>query len=215
MNPTISVRRALILLLVVVSARTPAAPPSAAPGAVPLPALQWRLIGPYRGGWSTMAVGVPAEPDVYYSAAAGGGVWKTTDAGRTWHPLTDSKPIATVGAIAVAPSNPRVVYIGTGQPEPRYDVGAGTGVYRSVDAGHSWEALGLASTRHIAAILIDPRNADVVLVAARQHEAGGAGLRLVDAVDHDRGPAGRGRGSCRGGPGGIPGLGRRGGRNAW
>ena len=169
MNPTISVRRALILLLVVVSARTPAAPPSAAPGAVPLPALQWRLIGPYRGGWSTMAVGVPAEPDVYYSAAAGGGVWKTTDAGRTWHPLTDSKPIATVGAIAVAPSNPRVVYIGTGQPEPRYDVGAGTGVYRSVDAGHSWEALGLASTRHIAAILIDPRNADVVLVAAQGH----------------------------------------------
>jgi photosystem II stability/assembly factor-like uncharacterized protein len=169
MNPAIPVRRALIILLILVSGETSAAPTSTAVSAVPLPALQWRLLGPFRGGWSTMAVGVPEEPDVYYAAAAGGGVWKTTDAGRTWSALTDSKPIATVGAIAVAPSNPRVVYIGTGQPEPRYDVGAGTGVYRSADAGRTWQGLGLAATRHIGAIVVDRRNADTVLVAAQGH----------------------------------------------
>jgi photosystem II stability/assembly factor-like uncharacterized protein len=133
------------------------------------PALAWRLAGPFRGGWSTMAVGVPQQPDTYYFGAAGGGVWKTLDSGRTWRPITDALPITAVGALAVAPSDPNVVYVGTGHPEPRYDVGAGSGVYRSGDAGQTWHAVGLGHTRHIGAVLVDRRNADVVLVAAVGH----------------------------------------------
>jgi len=134
-----------------------------------LPALAWRLLGPYRGGWSTMAVGVPEAPDTYYAATAGGGVWKTTDAGHTWKPISDAQPIASVGALAVAPSDARVIYVGSGQPEPRYDVGAGSGVYRSADGGRTWQAVGLEATRHIASIVVDRRDANVVLVAAQGH----------------------------------------------
>ncbi len=141
-------------------------------GASAFPEVNWRLVGPYRGGWTPMAVGVPTEPDTYYSAAAGGGLWKTTDSGRTWAPVTDSVPITGVGAVAVAPSNPKVLYVGSGHPEPRYDVIAGSGVYRSDDAGATWRPLGLAATRHIGRILVDPRNADVVLVAALGHVFG-------------------------------------------
>ena len=142
------------------------------PGAEPLPALAWRLVGPHRGGWSTMAVGIPEAPDTFYAGAAGGGVWKTSDAGRTWRNVTDAEPITAVGALAVAPSDSRVIYVGTGHPEPRYDVGAGSGVYRSADAGKTWASAGLAETRHIGAIAIDRRDANVVLVAAVGHVFG-------------------------------------------
>src|SRR5579862_2629992 len=84
--------------------------------------LKWRLVGPFRGGWSTMVAGVPSQPDVFWFGAAGGGVWKTENAGRTWAALFDHGPAASIGAIAVSPSNPNTVYIGTGQPEPRYDI---------------------------------------------------------------------------------------------
>jgi photosystem II stability/assembly factor-like uncharacterized protein len=161
---------ALAILAATLAGVDAAEPPGAA--AEPLPALEWRLLGPFRGGWSTMAVGVPEEPDTFYSAAAGGGVWKTTDAGRTWTPLTDAQPISAVGALAVAPSDSRVIYVGTGHPEPRYDIGGGSGVYRSSDAGRTWASLGLAATRHIGAIAVDRRDADVVLVAALGHVFG-------------------------------------------
>ncbi|MEZ5497915.1 MAG: hypothetical protein R3E77_00660 [Steroidobacteraceae bacterium] len=128
--------------------------------------MQWRLIGPFRSGWSTMAGGIADEPDTYYSGYAGGGVWKTTDSGRTWRPVFDGQPAAAIGAIAVAPSNPQVIYVGTGQPEQRYDIGSGNGVYRSSDGGASWTSLGLADTRYIGDLHVDPRNADVVMVAA-------------------------------------------------
>ena len=131
--------------------------------------LEWRLIGPFRSGWSTMAAGVAEQPDTYYSGYAGGGVWKTTDAGQTWKPIFDSQPVSAVGALAVAASDPRVIYVGTGQIEERYDMGTGSGVYRSSDGGQSWQAAGLEDTRHIGAVYVDPRNADVVLVAALGH----------------------------------------------
>jgi photosystem II stability/assembly factor-like uncharacterized protein len=147
------------------------------------PAVDWRLVGPLRGGWSTMAVGVPAEPDTYYFGAAGGGVWKTTDSGRTWHCMTDGQPITAIGALAVAPSDPRVLYAGTGQPEPRYDIIAGSGVYRSADAGKTWQPAGLTETRHIGALLIDARDANVVLVAALGHVFGPSPERGVYRTD--------------------------------
>ncbi|HEV7432765.1 MAG TPA: hypothetical protein VGN77_06945, partial [Steroidobacteraceae bacterium] len=131
--------------------------------------LEWRLIGPFRSGWSTMAAGVADQPDTYYSGYAGGGVWKTIDSGQTWLPIFDSQPVSAVSALAVAPSDPRVIYVGTGQIEERYDMGTGSGVYRSSDGGQSWRAAGLADTRHIGAMYVDPRNADVVLVAAVGH----------------------------------------------
>ncbi|HEX3432361.1 MAG TPA: sialidase family protein [Rhizomicrobium sp.] len=141
--------------------------------------LSWRLLGPFRGGWATMAVGVPSEPDVFYFAAAGGGVWKTVDAGRTWIPLFDHEPAASIGAIAVSPSDPKTLYVGTGQPEPRYDITAGVGVFKSIDGGKSWSSLGLADTRYIGSIWIDPHDPDLVLVGAEGHFFGPSDARGI------------------------------------
>ncbi|MEO8812621.1 MAG: hypothetical protein ABI376_06895, partial [Caulobacteraceae bacterium] len=141
-----------------------AATASGAPN--PWGALGWRLIGPFRGGWGEMVAGVAGAPDTFYFGAAGGGVWRTDNAGRTWSSLFDRGPTAPIGAIAVAPSDSNTVYVGAGQPEPRYDVAGGTGVYRTADGGRSWASLGLEKTRHIGRILVDPRDRDHVLVAA-------------------------------------------------
>src|SRR5437867_675010 len=133
--------------------------------------LRWRLIGPLRAGWGTAVAGIVSQPDTYYFGAAGGGVWKTTDAGHTWSPLFEQGP-ASIGAIAIATSDPRTIYVGTGQISTRYDIAAGEGMFRSDDGGVSWHAAGLEQTRHIAAILIDPRDARTVLVAALGHVFG-------------------------------------------
>src|SRR5512142_1887834 len=114
-----------------------AAAPTASIQPSALDGLAWRLVGPHRAGWGTAVTGVPAQPDTFYFGAAGGGVWKTLDAGRTWTPIFDQGP-ASVGAIAVAPSDPRVIYVGTGQVTTRYDVAAGEGVFKSTDAGRTW-----------------------------------------------------------------------------
>ncbi|MGH8199234.1 MAG: hypothetical protein ACREVO_02510 [Steroidobacteraceae bacterium] len=132
---------------------------------------RWRLVGPFRGGWATMATGVPGNPDTFYFSGAGGGIWKTTNAGQTWRPVADSLP-AAVGALAVAPSAPSTIYVGTGQIAPRYDIAAGRGVFKSTDGGKTWQALGLAATRDIGRIWVDPRNPDVVVVAALGHVFG-------------------------------------------
>ncbi|HSB75762.1 MAG TPA: hypothetical protein VLC12_08935, partial [Terriglobales bacterium] len=128
--------------------------------------LRWRCIGPFRGGRALAAEGVPGQPNVFYFGAVGGGVWKTTDAGRVWKPVFDAAPIASIGALAVAPSSPNVIYIGTGEADMRSDISFGDGVYKSTDAGKTWRHIGLGETRHIGRILVDPHNADVVLVAA-------------------------------------------------
>ena len=149
----------------------PAAATLAAAGPLPqsaLAALRWRLVGPFRGGWATMAAGAPQYPNTFYIGTAGGGVWKTVDAGRTWDAVGNTLP-PSIGAIAVAPSSPDTVYVGTGQAAPRYDVGEGEGVFKSTDGGRTWHSLGLASTRHIGRIWVDPNNANVVLVAALGH----------------------------------------------
>jgi len=138
---------------------------------VPLSAyaqLRWRLVGPFRGGWATMGVGVPGSPDTFYFSGAGGGIWKTTDAGRTWRPVGNSLPPA-VGALAVAPTAPETIYVGSGQVAARYDVASGRGMFKSTDGGKTWQPLGLTASRNIGRIWVDPRNADVVVVAALGH----------------------------------------------
>ena len=134
--------------------------------------MRWRLVGPFRGGWATCAAGVPDDPAVYYFGAAAGGVWKTEDAGSTWAPLFDRAGSASVGALAIAPSDPKVIYVGTGQIQARYDIASGDGVYRSSDGGKTWTHVGLAATRAIGRILVDPRDANVAVVAALGHMFG-------------------------------------------
>src|SRR5947209_812523 len=109
--------------------------------------LHWRLVGPLRGGWGTCASGVPGQPETFYFGAADGGVWKTTDAGRTWNPLFEHEAAASIGALVVAPSDPSILYIGTGQVTSRWDIAAGHGVYRSADGGKTWEPRGLEASR--------------------------------------------------------------------
>jgi len=164
----ISSRRILGLLLLASS------PLGAAPPARPVPpdlyaGMQWRSIGPFRAGWSTCAAGIPDQPDVFYFGAAVGGVWKTDDAGQTWTPLFQNESAASVDSIAIAASNPKIIYVGTGQVETRYDIAAGNGVYRSDDGGQTWRHLGLDATRAIGRILVDGKNPDVVLAAAMGH----------------------------------------------
>ncbi len=131
--------------------------------------LKWRLLGPFRGGRVAAASGVRGRPNEFYFGAVNGGVWKSIDGGRVWLPIFDSQPVASIGAIAVAPSAPDVVYVGSGESSLRDSVGFGNGMYKSVDAGKSWTHIGLADTQHIGKIAIDPRNPDVLFVAAIGH----------------------------------------------
>ena len=128
--------------------------------------LRWRLIGPFRGGRTVAVSGVTGQPNLFYFGSVGGGVWKTTNAGETWEPIFDSQPIGSIGAIAVAQSNPNVIYVGTGEPDFRSDLTYGNGIYRTTDGGKTWSNIGLKASRHIARIVIDPRDPNVVLVAA-------------------------------------------------
>jgi photosystem II stability/assembly factor-like uncharacterized protein len=116
--------------------------------------------------------GVPGQPNVFYAGSVGGGVWKTTNAGRTWFAVFDSQPVASIGAIAVANSNPAILYVGTGEADMRSQISYGNGVYKSTDAGRTWSHVGLDATRQIGKILIDPVNPDVALVAALGHVYG-------------------------------------------
>lgn len=136
--------------------------------------LTWRLIGPYRGGRVLAVSGVVGDPHTYYFGATGGGVWKTTDGGLTWHPMTDKvKGMSpSIGAIAVAPSDPNVIYAATGEACIRGDIIDGNGVYKSTDAGKTWNFVGLRDTRAIGRIAVDPKNADIVYVAALGHPFG-------------------------------------------
>ncbi len=135
-------------------------------------ALRWRNIGPFRGGRVDAVSGVPGDPATFYFGSVGGGVWKTTNAGTTWMPVFDGQKIASIGAIAVAPSDPSIIYVGTGETDIRSQIGFGDGVYKSSDAGKTWSNIGLRDTRQIARILIDPKNPNVVYVAALGHVYG-------------------------------------------
>lgn len=134
--------------------------------------LRWRLVGPFRGGRAEAAAGIPGDPNTYYFGSAAGGVWKTTNAGATWTPIFDREPVASIGAIAIAPGNPNLIYVGTGEKCLRNDISFGDGVYKSSDGGQTWTNVGLKDSQHIAAVLIDPRDTNVVYVAAEGHASG-------------------------------------------
>lgn len=141
--------------------------------------LRWRLVGPFRAGRVLSATGVPGHPDRFYFGSVGGGVWRTDNAGRTWEPIFDSQPVASIGAVAVAPSDPNVLYVGSGEADMRSDISYGNGVYKSTDAGQTWVHLGLPDTRQIGQILVDPLDPNVVFVAALGHAYGPNGERGV------------------------------------
>ncbi len=135
--------------------------------------LSWRQVGPFRGGRLAAVTGVASSPETYYIGAALGGVWKTTDGGNRWTPIFDhAGPLGSIGAVAVSASNPEVIYVGTGESAPREDASFGDGVWKSSDAGSTWTHVGLEDSRHIARIVIDPHNPDLVLVAAQGHVYG-------------------------------------------
>lgn len=128
--------------------------------------LSWRMLGPFRGGRCCTATGVPGRPNEFYFGAVNGGVWKSVDAGRVWVPVFDSQPVASIGAVAVAPSAPDTVYVGTGENTMRDSNGYGNGVYKSTDAGKTWTHLGLDETHHIGKIAVHPKDPNTVFVAA-------------------------------------------------
>ena len=131
--------------------------------------LEWRLIGPFRGGRAIAVSGIPGNSTTFYSGSVGGGVWRTTDAGMVWEPIFNGQPIASIGAIAVAPSDPKVIYVGTGEADIRSNLASGDGVYKSTDAGQTWTNIGLRDTRQISSIVVDPQNANIVYVGALGH----------------------------------------------
>ena len=135
-------------------------------------AMQWREVGPFRGGRAIAVAGVPGQPETFYFGAAAGGVWKTGDAGETWSPIFDGQPISSIGAIAVAPSSPDTIYVGTGEGALRGNISYGNGVYKSTDAGKTWNNIGLKDARQIGAVIVDPTNPDLVMVAAIGHAFG-------------------------------------------
>jgi photosystem II stability/assembly factor-like uncharacterized protein len=136
------------------------------------PILRWRNIGPYRGGRTRAVCGVPSQPNVFYMAPVNGGVFKSIDYGRTWQPIFDDQPTASVGAIAVSVSNPNVIYVGSGEGLHRPDLSVGDGIYKSTDAGKTWTHLGLRDGQQIAQVAVDPKNADRVFVAVGGHPYG-------------------------------------------
>jgi photosystem II stability/assembly factor-like uncharacterized protein len=142
-------------------------------------ALRWREVGPYRGGRAAAVAGVPADRATYYFGSAGGGVWKSTDAGRAWHNVSDGSFGGGIGAIAVAAWDPNVVYAGTGEETVRGNVSEGDGMWKSTDAGKTWKRAGLADSRHIARIRVHPRNPDLVYAAVLGHLFGPSAERGV------------------------------------
>ena len=134
--------------------------------------MRWRMIGPFRGGRTVAISGVPDTPNVFYIGVNNGGVWKTTDYGQTWQPIFDDQPAGSIGALAVSPSHPDTIYVGSGEGLRRPDLSTGDGVYKSTDAGHSWQHLGLRDAQQISAIVVDPQDPNRLLVAALGHPYG-------------------------------------------
>ena len=134
--------------------------------------MQWRNVGPFRGGRTRAVSGVPSQPNVFYVGAVNGGVWKTNDYGRTWQPIFDQQPTGSVGAIEVAPSDPNIVYVGSGEGLHRPDLSVGDGIYKSTDAGATWTHLGLRDGQQISQMAVDPHDPNRLFAAVAGHPYG-------------------------------------------
>ncbi len=134
--------------------------------------MKYRVVGPFRGGRSLTAAGIPGEPNTYYFGATGGGVWKSTDGAMTWKPVFDKEAVSAIGSLAVAPSDPNIVYVGTGEACIRGNISHGDGVYKTLDGGKTWKNVGLNDSRAIGKVIVDPKNSDIVFVAALGHPYG-------------------------------------------
>jgi photosystem II stability/assembly factor-like uncharacterized protein len=134
--------------------------------------LHWRSIGPFRAGRTVSITGIPGQQNIFYMAPNNGGVWKSTDFGRTWNPIFDDQPTASIGAVAVAPSDPNTIYVGSGEGLRRPDLSVGDGMYKSTDAGKTWQHLGLRDAQQIASIIVDPKDPNRLFVAAQGHPYG-------------------------------------------
>ncbi|MBA2743974.1 MAG: glycosyl hydrolase, partial [Chthoniobacterales bacterium] len=167
----VGVSTAALLLSVVAADPTPSAAAPAIDQKL-FGGMKWRQVGPFRGGRALAIEGVPGEPNTYYFGGVAGGVWKTTDGGANWTPLFDKEAISSIGAIALAPSDHNIVYVGTGEAAMRGNVTYGAGMYKSSDAGKTWTNIGLKDSRQIGRVVVDPKNPDVVLVAAFGHAFG-------------------------------------------
>jgi photosystem II stability/assembly factor-like uncharacterized protein len=163
-----------VLIGVSLSVTAPAQQPGAAPQVRPglFGEMRWRNIGPHRAGRTKAAAGHPSQPHTFYIGMVNGGVWKTTDAGRTWKPIFDDQPTGSIGWVAVAPSDPNILYVASGEGLPRPDLAVGDGIYKSSDAGLTWTHLGLRDAQQIPKLVIDPRNPDRLFVAALGHPYG-------------------------------------------
>ena len=155
-----------VLLVVAASAAAQSVSPDLFNG------LKWRLIGPFRAGRVVAVAGVPGDSTTFYFGGVDGGVWKTSDAGTVWQPIFDRQPAGSIGAIEVSPSDPKIVYVGTGESDIRSDLASGNGVYKSSDAGQTWQHVGLEDSRQISRIVVDPQNPNVVYVGALGHAYG-------------------------------------------
>lgn len=149
-----------------------AAGASAVPEQAVFQALRWRLVGPFRAGRTVGAVGIPSQPNMFFIGVNNGGVWKTDDYGRTWRPIFDSAPTGSVGDIAVSPSHPDVIYVGTGEGLHRPDLSTGDGIFKSVDGGKSWTHIGLKDVQQVGRIIVHPTNPDILFVAGMGHPYG-------------------------------------------
>ena len=146
--------------------------------------LRWRCIGPFRGGRTVAITGVPHQPNIFYMAPVNGGVWKSDDFGNTWNPIFDGQPTGSVGAIAVAPSDSNIIYVGSGEGLQRPDLSVGDGIYKSTDAGKTWTHLDLSDAQQITAIVVDPKNPDRFFVSAEGHPYGPNPVRgILRSVD--------------------------------
>src|SRR5689334_9515548 len=134
--------------------------------------LRWRMIGPFRGGRADAVSGVPGEPSHFYFGSVGGGLWESTNAGETWNPIFDDQDVQSIGAIGVAPSDTKMIYVGTGEADMRSQISFGDGMYKSADGGKTWKRIGLEDTRQIGRVLVDPHDANLVYVAALGHAYG-------------------------------------------
>jgi len=134
--------------------------------------LEYRMIGPFRAGRTVAAVGVPTQPNVFYTGVNNGGVWKSDDYGRTWNPIFDSAPTGSVGDLAVSPSNPNIIYVGSGEGLHRPDLGVGDGIYKSIDGGKIWNHIGLRDVQQVGRLIVHPTNPDIVIVAGLGHPYG-------------------------------------------